>query len=263
MPQLLAVVLLHAFPLSSSMWDDTRSAMGGRCRLLTPDLRGFGGAPPYDGEPSLARLADDVVALLDREGIEQAVLGGCSMGGYVTMAVARRAPERVRALALVDTKAGADPQPARDKRLRMADRLEVEGSVDALVEEVLPGLLGPTTKQHRPQVTATVEQAVRGASAAGAAWAQRAMAARPDSVADLQRLGVPALVVRGAEDELSSRADADQLVAALSREPSAEPVQLAELAGAGHLPPLEVPTDFSRTLVDFLATLPGAGRRGS
>jgi pimeloyl-ACP methyl ester carboxylesterase len=245
----LPLVLLHAFPVSSAMWADQVAELSGLATVLTPDQRGFGGRPLGGDEPSLDHVADDVAALLDRDGLDDVVLGGLSMGGYVAMAFLRRHPGRVRALLLADTKATADPPPAHEKRLAMAERLDREGTSDVLVEAVLPGLTGATTARDRPEVSARVRAMVEAAPAAGAAWAQRAMAARPDSLGTLREVRVPTLVVRGDEDGLSSADDVAAMAAAL---PDG---RLVTLPGAGHLSNLEVPGAFSRTVADFLAAL--------
>ena len=241
------LVLLHAFPLSSTMWSAQVAALSGRAQVVTPDQRGFGGSPLGGDEPSLDHAADDVADVLDRLGLEHVVLGGLSMGGYVAMAFLRRHPGRVRALVLADTKAGADPDAAREKRLAMADRLERDGTPQALLDDVLPGLTGPTTARGRPEVLAQVRDLVAKAPPASAAWAQRAMAARPDSLDTLRDVRVPALVVRGDEDGLASADDATAMVDALPQG------RLVTLPGAGHLSNLEVPEAFSRAVADFLA----------
>lgn len=245
----LPLVLLHAFPLSSDMWRDQRDGLADLCRVITPDQRGFGGSDLGDDSPSLDHVADDVAALLDRLGLDRVVLGGLSMGGYVAMAFLRRHRDRVRGLVLADTKAGADPEPARAKRERVAARLDAEQTTDALVDEVLPALTGPTTQGSRPEVVDLVTALVRACPPAAAAWAQRAMAARPDSLETLAGTDVPALVVRGAEDALATREDAEAMVAALQRG------RLVVLEGAGHLTALEVPDDLTAALRGFLDDL--------
>ena len=232
------------------MWRETVASLGSGRRVLTPEFSGFGGAAPRGDEPSLDRFAEEVFALLDREGLRSVVLGGLSMGGYVAMTCLRQQPERVRALVLADTKASADPPEGSQKRLTMADRLERDATTDALVEGVLPALVGSTTRASRPDVMAQVTDAVRAASPQGAAWAQRAMAARPDSFGDLRAFPGPALVVRGDEDELSTAADVDAMVTAL---PDG---RLVTLSGSGHLPAVEVPDEFARALREFLDALP-------
>ncbi len=245
------VVLLHAFPLSADMWAGNRATLADRWRVITPDLRGFGQSRLGDDQPSLDAVADDVAALLDRLGLDRVVLGGLSMGGYVTMAFLRRHPGRAQALVLADTKAGADPEAAAANRRRIAARLESDRSADVLVEDVLPALLGPTTGRDRPEVIGRVTEMVGSAPPAAAAWAQRAMAARPDSLATLRTADVPALVIRGEEDALSSQADAEAMVEALPQG------RLVVLPGAGHLTAVEVPGAFDAAVTEFLDGLAG------
>jgi pimeloyl-ACP methyl ester carboxylesterase len=245
----LPVVLLHAFPLSSAMWLGQRNSLGERYRVITPDQRGFGGSPLGWDEPSLDQVADDVAAMLDSLGLDRAVLGGLSMGGYAAMAFLRRHRDRVRALVLADTKATADPPEAAANRERIAARLDDEASSAVLVQEVLPGLLGATTGRVRPLVSGRVKGLVEAAPPAAAAWAQRAMAARPDSLDTLRATDVPALVVWGEEDALASRADVEAMVAALPQG------RLETLAGSGHLSAVEVPAEFDAVVGEFLSGL--------
>jgi pimeloyl-ACP methyl ester carboxylesterase len=236
------VLLLHAFPLDSRMWDGMRSALGDR--LVTPDLPGFGAAPPA-GSPDLDLAAAEALATLDRLGVERAVVGGCSMGGYVAMALLRRAPSRVSGLVLVNTKASADTDAARANRLAMASRVEREG-IGWLADEMLTVLLGATTIEQRPAVEARLRALIADQSPAAVAWAQRAMAARPESFDVLRAADVPALVVRGAEDALIPDPEAAAMVEAL---PKATRV---DLAAAGHLAPLEVPEELAAVLGNWL-----------
>lgn len=245
----LPLVLLHAFPLSSVMWREQRDGLRDVARVVTPDLRGFGGSHLGQDEPSLDLVADDVAASLDSLGLDRVVLGGLSMGGYAAMAFLRRHPGRVLGLVLADTKATADPEAVRDRRERIAMRLEAEETAEALLESVLPGLCGPTTQRERPLVLGRVKALVEAAPPAAAAWAQRAMAARPDSLDVLRTAAVPTLVLLGDEDELSTRDDADAMLAAL---PDAT---LEVLPRSGHLSAVEVPGEFTAAVRKFLERL--------
>jgi pimeloyl-ACP methyl ester carboxylesterase len=246
----LPLVLLHAFPLSSAMWLEQRELLAARCRAITPDQRGFGGSPLGDDPPSLAECADDVVALLDRLELEQVVLCGLSMGGYVAMELLRRAPDRVRALVLADTKAEADGPEAREGRLRVAETVEREGTAQ-LAEQLLPALLGATTRERRGAVVGRVRGLIAAAPPAAVAWASRAMAARPDSVATLRGTDVPALVVVGEQDTLSPVAQAQAMVDALPQG------RLVVVPEAGHLSAVEDPEVFAAAVAGFLAELGG------
>ncbi len=243
------VVLLHAFPLSSAMWLAQREALAGAARIITPDQRGFGGSPLGEDEPSLDHVTDDVVALLDAKGIDRAVLGGLSMGGYAAMAMLRRHPERIAGLVLADTKAGADPPDAAANRERIAATLDGDPDSSVLSDDVLPTLLGPSTMQRRALVYGRVKALVQSAPAAGAAWAERAMAARPDSFDTLRSVRVPTLVIVGAEDELAPVADAEAIADAVAN------AKLVRVPESGHLSAVEAPDAFASALGEFLAGL--------
>lgn len=225
-----------------------REHLSARIRLITPDQRGLGRTrlPYTERGPSLEDAARDVLALLDKLELDRVVLGGCSMGGYLAMAVLRAAPERVAGLVLIDTKSSADTAEAKGNRLAMAERVEAEGAGDWLADALLPALLGETTRDRRPEVVATVRELIETQPASGVAWAQRAMAARPDSTATLRAAEVPGLVVVGEEDTLTPRAEADTMVDALQN------AQFVSIPGAGHLPSLEDPAALGKAIVDWL-----------
>lgn len=229
------LVLLHAFPLSRVMYDAVVRLTS--VRTVVPDLPGFGAAAMPSGEPTLDVYADHVVAEMDRLGLDRAVVAGTSMGGYTAMALWRRHPERVAGLGLVDTKASADSSAAASGRRQMASTMEEQRTTEPLIATVLPKLLGETTLAARPDVAATVRDWVSTCDPRAAAWAQRAMAARPDSFATLRGVDVPSLVVVGEEDVLSPREDAEAMAEAL---PDAVLVTVPE---AGHLTPVESPAD--------------------
>ncbi|MGW2396738.1 alpha/beta fold hydrolase [Kitasatospora sp. NPDC001664] len=231
------LVLLHAFPLSARMWQAQLAPLADVATLITPDQRGFGATPVGDAPPSLDTVADDLVELLDELGLEQAVFGGLSMGGYVAMALARRHPERIAGLLLADTKATVDTPAAKANRERIAGAVLARDSVALLAEEKIEdGLLGPGAD---PELTSHVREMIAAASPAGVAWAQRAMAARPESLAALRALDVPAVVVVGEHDALTPLAEARLIAEAL---PGAE---LTVIPGVGHLSSLEAPESFN------------------
>ncbi|HSK26252.1 MAG TPA: alpha/beta hydrolase [Jiangellales bacterium] len=242
------VVLLHAFPLSRAVFDAQAPRLADRARVVLPDLRGFGDSPLGEDEPSLDHMADDVAALLDRLGLERVVLGGLSMGGYVTMAFLRRHPERVSAVVLMDTKAGADPEPARENRLRVAAAVVEQGP--RALRPMLDTLLGETTRRERPDVVARVTGWLDAARPDGVAWAQRAMAARPDSTATLAATTVPGFVVVGEEDAISPHEEALAMAGAFPQE-----AVVHVIPRAGHLTSVEAPEATTGALRDVLRHL--------
>ncbi|MDX6197314.1 MAG: hypothetical protein QOJ79_465 [Actinomycetota bacterium] len=243
------LVLLHAFPLSATMWLEQRDGLASECRVITPDQRGFGGSALGEDPPSLDTAADDIAELLDRLDLDQVVLGGLSMGGYVAMALLRRHPDRIFALILADTKATADPEAGKANRERIAAAVESDETSTVLVDEVLPALLGSTTTASRPLISGRVRGLVQAAPASAVAWAQRAMAGRPDSFDTLRAFDRPALVIVGEEDVLSPPPDAEAMAATLPHG------RLVVIPEAGHLTAVETPEAFNAQVAGFLAAL--------
>ncbi|MEU3754207.1 alpha/beta hydrolase [Streptomyces olivoreticuli] len=251
-PGSLPIVLLHALPLGSAMWRVQAEALRARGHtVLTPDQRGFGATPLGTEPPSLDTVADDLAALLDERGIQDVALAGCSMGGYVAMAFLRRYPGRVRALALFATRAAADTLDAAAERRKFADLMLDDTLRHQLVSRTTPLLLGAGTRANRPELVDEVVAMATAAAPEAVAWAQRAIAARPDSLAVLRATDVPAVVVTGAEDELVTVQEAASTSDALPHG------RLVTVPGAGHLQPLEAPdqvTDLLTTLLDDAIT---------
>jgi pimeloyl-ACP methyl ester carboxylesterase len=241
-----ALLCLHAFPLGLEMWDHLAASLAPRRQVIRFDARGHGGSPPGDGILTMERIADDAAALLDHLGIAQAALCGCSMGGYAAFAFARRHPERLSALALVDTRAEPDSPEARANRSRLAESIRRRGA-EAAVEAFLPKLLGRTSHAERPELVARVRDWIRATPARGLVDALAGLAARADSTPTLRQIQVPVLVACGAEDEITPPASSEAMALAI---PGA---RLEVLARAGHLPSLEVPEAFDAVLAAFLA----------
>lgn len=247
------LVLLHAFPLSARMWtcqlERLPGPAGETARVIVPDQRGFGTAPLGDDAPSLDTAADDVARLLDGAGLDRAVVGGLSMGGYVAMAFARRHGDRLAGLVLADTKATPDTEQARANRERVARAVEARNSVRILADEKIEeGLLGPATD---PELVAHVRAMIAQAPPAAVAWAQRAMAARGDSLEVLAGVRVPAAVIVGEADTVTPLAEARLMAEAL---PDAE---LTVIPAVGHLSSLEAPETFNAAVRALLKRVRG------
>ncbi len=204
------VVLLHAFPVNHQLWIPAAQLLAEKHRFILPDLRGLGESGTGEGPATMEKHVADVLAVCDAVRVRRAVFAGVSIGGYILFELWRRAPERVAAMILCDTRAPADTEEGRAQRLRSAQEVEKEGArefVDGMVQKVL----GEHTRQHEPGVVASVRAMMSRATPAGIAAVLRGMAARPDSTATLRTIDVPALVIVGAEDTLTTVADAEQM----------------------------------------------------
>jgi 3-oxoadipate enol-lactonase len=235
------LVLVHAFPFDGCMWRGTAQALGASCRVIVPDMRGFGASDLGRGDHSIADMADDIAALLDTLGMVRATVGGLSMGGYVALAFAARHRPRLERLILADTRAAADSDQARAARADALELVDREG-VAPLVERQLAVLLSPAASEAlREEVRELGKQ-----SAAGVCAGIRALRDRPDRRAELPVIDCPTLVIVGKEDKISPPVEMAAMARAIPR------ARLTEIAGAGHLSNLEKPADFHAAIADFI-----------
>jgi pimeloyl-ACP methyl ester carboxylesterase len=241
------VVLIHAFPLNATLWRPQVDRAAPGWRVATPQLPGFGSStrPPASTIDGMAR---GILRELDELSIQAAVIGGMSMGGYVTLALYRLARERFRGMILADTRATADNEQQREARRRMIAAVRERGAA-AVADEMLPKLLGQTTQRENPQLAAQVRAMIEGNSPDAIAGAVEAMMGRPDSTALLREISVPTLVVCGEEDILTPPSDSEALHAGIAGS------RLAILSGAGHLSNIESPEAFSIAVNAFLVGL--------
>lgn len=239
------VLLLHAFPLSGSMFEPQLAALASRYRFIVPDLRGFGTSDVSQGPSEMTTIAADALALLDHLDIPAAVVGGVSMGGYAAIALLQQDPGRVRALVLADTQMAADDDAARARREDTARAIESTG-MGPLANMMIPKLLAQPAD---PEVERIVRTLIEANPPAGAANASRGMALRSDGRNILARFAGPALLVVGEKDAITPRAAADRMAEVLSS------ASVVELEGAGHLSNLEAPGAFNAALDEFLGRL--------
>ncbi len=241
------MLLLHGFPLDRTLWAPQLAAPIDGVRMITPDLPGFGESHGTD-VPSMDAWADWTADLLDALRLDRVILGGLSMGGYLCFAMWRRHPERIRALVLADTRAGADSDDARAKRREMQQLVAAEGT-GAVAERMIPGLVGKTSRASRPDVIATLDAMMRRASVTGVHDALDALRTRPDSAPVLATIDVPTLIVCGEEDVLTPLAESRAMHAAIPGS------TLGVIPTAGHASNIEDAGEFNRLLSAFVPAI--------
>jgi 3-oxoadipate enol-lactonase len=246
------VVLLHGFPLSREMWREQLTGLGSIYRVIAPDLRGHGDSPAPEGVYTMDEMADDVVELLDTLHItERVVLGGMSMGGYVALSLVARYPERIRALLLMDTRAGADSPEAAANRETSAQSVLSAGSSAPVVGAMVPKLFAKMTLEQRPERVEPMMTIMEKTSPRGIAGALRGMAARPDRRGELPGIKIPTLVLVGEQDVITPPAEAKAMAEAI---PGA---RLEVIPDAGHMAAYENFSAANAAILQFLNSLEG------
>jgi pimeloyl-ACP methyl ester carboxylesterase len=244
-----AIVLVHGFPLDGAMWSGVARALAPKFRVLKPDLPGRGNTdgPAPD---SISGYADFVEAIL-RELPAPVGLAGFSFGGYISLELVKRQPEKIRALALVDTRASADDAAGRAKRDETIASVRANG-VGPVAQSMPAKLLSPESLGRRDLVE-RVQRIISRQTPETIEADLIAMRDRPDSTEFLSQIAVPTLIVVGERDALTPPADSEAMAAAI---PGA---RLVTVPGAGHLTPMERPKAVSEALAEFYAAALGAG----
>jgi pimeloyl-ACP methyl ester carboxylesterase len=242
----MAVAFVHGYPHDRSLWASQLGALAVPARTLACDLRGFG---ETTGEARvISDYSGDVAAWLRSLDVGSAVIVGLSMGGYVALDLWRTAPELVRALVLVDTRATPDDEQGRAKRDEQIELAKQRGS-GPLADQLVQGMLGKSTRRTRPELVERVHAMLARASTAGIVSALAAMRDRPDSTITLPTIDVPTLIVVGDEDVLTPVSDSRSMHEAIDGS------RLEVVAGAGHLTPVERPSAFNHLLGEFLSSI--------
>jgi len=245
----LPLMLIHGFPLCRKMWRPQAEAFSrAGCRVITPDLRGFGESGLASGTVSMDYYADDIVALLEHLGVDRAVVGGMSMGGYVLLNLLERYPDRVAAPIFITTKAGSDNDAGKAKRTELAEACRVRGIMP--VAEAFRNLLfSPATMADNPELADEVFGWVAATDPRGAAAALIAMRDRKDCVPLLGSITHPALVI-GADQDQAAPVEHSRIIAE-----GLPDAKLCILHGGGHMINLEQPSGFNEAILGFLAGL--------
>ena len=239
------LILIHGFPLTARMWEPQLELAEHGWRVIAPQLRGFDGPPAEDVAASVDDYAGDVIDLLDALHIEQAVIGGLSMGGYITFAMFRHAPRYFRGLILADTRAQADTPEGVEGRKRMLQLVHEQGAA-AAADEMLPRLIGASTRTSRPEVEHTIRGMILSNSTETIAGAITALMTRPDAMPLLSAIHCPTLVVVGDEDVITPPAASEEITRGIAG------AELAIVQKAGHMSNMEQPAAFNLALARFL-----------
>jgi pimeloyl-ACP methyl ester carboxylesterase len=232
------------------MWVQQLAAIGSTFRVIAPDLRGHGQSPAPEGTYTMDAMADDVVELLGALRLDvPVVLGGLSMGGYVALSLVARYPQRVRALLLLDTRAGADTPEAAQNREVTARGVLGANSPSPVVDAMVPKLFCKKTLEEQPERVELLRAAMARTTPRGIAGALRGMAIRPDRRADLARIAVPTLVLVGQDDVITPPAEVKTMAEAIPK------ARYEVIPDAGHLAPYENYGAANQAILGFLKSL--------
>ncbi len=237
------LVLLHAFPQTRLMWRRQLAELSASFQVLCPDLPPVGESRS-SSTCSIEGMADDIAAWLEHLSIPKATVGGVSMGGYVALALARRHPALLSGLILADTRAEPDDEPARSNRQTMIEFAR-HNNARALFEKMAPRLFCEGTRSEHPELIEEAAQIAVPIASESIIALIEALRDRPDARPGLASIHVPALILVGAEDEVTPPEAAQAMSAAIANS------QLQVLERAGHFAHIEQALAWNRAVLDW------------
>jgi pimeloyl-ACP methyl ester carboxylesterase len=238
------VILLHPFPSCHELWLPVAERLATKYRVILPDLRAHGRSSVPERPALMADYAEDLDALCRELKVGKALWAGISIGGYILFEMWRRHPARIRAMAILCSKASADTPEAKVVRLKSADDA-MERGVSFFLDAQIPKLLGETTQRSRRDVVEAARKTMRFATPQAIAMVQRGTAERRDSIPTLPSISVPTQFVGGEEDTLAPRAEIERMHGGVRGS------TIAIVPKSGHFVCLEQPDDAFRILRTF------------
>jgi 3-oxoadipate enol-lactonase len=243
-----AVLFSHSWFCDGRQWPQVPEVARAGYRVLNLDHRGHGRSGPYRQRFTMWDLADDLVAVLDDAGADDAVLVGLSIGGFAALRTALRHKSRVRALVLVDTAAGRAAWRGRIKVAALGPAARTP-ALKLAIDVAVKQLFGPTARREQPQLVAEWRQRFSEQDTVSMLVAIQSIMARDDVTSRLGEISVPTLVIVGEEDRDPG------VLASVSLAARIRGAHLAVLPDTGHLAALEQPEAFTSELLGFLADL--------
>jgi len=241
----LPVVFIHGFPFSHRMWEPQMRELPSDIHAITYDVRGHGASDVGDGQFTLELFVDDLISLLGYLGIEQTVLCGLSMGGYIALRAIERNPERIIGLVLCDTKSESDTNEEKIKRSSSIKTVKSAG-VSAFAEDFVKSIFWEKPFERNPGVIEFIKELIRANSALGICGTLLALASRTDTTQHLSSIDVPTCILVGEYDLRTPLSCAQAMKKAIAGS------ELNIISNAGHISNLENTKDFNEYLFAFL-----------
>jgi pimeloyl-ACP methyl ester carboxylesterase len=242
-----AVILLHGFGEDHHIFNSTVAMLEKTNTVYAPDLLGTGMSSinTFPSNFSIEYLADSIAALLQHEKIENCTLLGHSMGGYITVAFAKKYPQYLKGFGLLHSTALPDTPIKIENRLRGITFIQKFGAASFL-ETTAPNLFGSFTQKNHPQIITDFIQSIPAFTNEALTHYYQAMMARPDVTSVLEATQLPVLYILGDQDMPVALEDT------LPQTKMPKRAYLYVLENCGHMGMLEQPINFNKAVLDFL-----------
>lgn len=244
-PEKKVIIFLHGFPFNKNTWKYQLESLEDNITGIAIDIRGHGLSTNGHGFLSIDVFAKDLQAFIEKLGFEKVVLCGVSMGGYIALRAYELFPEKIVGLILSDTHHRADDNAGKQKRFDSIQAILRYGRRPFAIA-FIDNLFTKNTIKENEEVIELIKSSIRRNSVRSICATQLALASRTDSTELLGKITVPTLIIRGAEDKITSKALMEELHQGIKGS------TFVEIPNTGHLPNLEDYLAFNREMNGFI-----------
>lgn len=243
-----AIIFVHGFPYDHMMWKEQIKELSPNYYCVAYDIRGLGQSPAGDGQFTMESFVDDLESVIDDLKLDNPILCGLSMGGYISLRALERIPDKFSAAILCDTKSEADNNEGKLKRAAGIKRINNEG-LAPFAKDFITNCFGDYFKQNKKEELDKIIETSSQYDPAGVKGCLLAMLGRTDTTANLEKINIPTLLICGEQDTLTPPAVMKEMLKKIKN------AEYVEVKNAGHMTPIENPEEVNAALRMFLTDL--------
>ena len=242
------IIFIHGFPFNKSMWNTQIEALKDNFHVIAYDVRGHGNSDSGDSDFSIDLFVSDLLSFMNVLKINNTILCGLSMGGYIAINAVENYPDRFDALILGDTQCVADTPEVKEKRMNAIESIRKSG-VEKYADESIKNLFAPESFTTRKEEVADIREMIVKTSGESLCSTLLALSIRKETCSKLAEIKVPVLILVGKEDKITPPAAAQLMHEKIKNS------SLHIIKHAGHLSNLENPNEFNDQLKKFIESV--------
>jgi pimeloyl-ACP methyl ester carboxylesterase len=239
------IIFIHGFPYEHSMWDYQVDALKDDYYCVTYDIRGLGQSYIGDGQYTMEAFVWDLYSVIDGMHVENPILCGLSMGGYIALRAVEKEQERFRGLVLCDTRSESDNDEGKIARSNAIDKINVEG-VESFVIDFVKKCFHPKTPKKLADMYNKILEKTKSQNSIGVKGSLIAMLSRRDTTSSLKKIKIPTLLLVGKKDTLTPPDTMKNMKKKIKGS------KLYVVPKSGHMAPLENPEFVNEKINLFL-----------
>lgn len=239
------IIFVHGFPYDHTMWDYQVEVLKENYYCVTYDIRGLGQSYIGDGQYTIKAFVWDLFSVMDGLHIENPILCGLSMGGYIALRAVEKEQERFSGLILCDTRSESDNNDGKIVRSNAIDKINVEG-VESFVNDFVPKCFHDKTPKRQTEMYENVLSVTKKQNSIGVKGALLAMLSRRDTTSTLKTFNIPSLVLVGKKDTLTPPDVMKEMAKKIKKS------KYYVVPKAGHMAPLENPEFVNEKIIKFI-----------